>query len=78
MISQTWQKLIRLDPKNAKEVSFAILYIYFIVKILGGRSEEGEVPAERAEVRFEHSDTGVARACMHCVFVSYFEMIMFI
>ena len=36
LISQTWQKLIRLDPKNAKEVSFAIFYIYFIVKTLWG------------------------------------------
>ena len=38
----------------------------------------GEVPAERAEARFEYSDIGVVGSCMHYVFVSCFEMIMFI
>jgi len=49
LISQTWQKLIRLDPKNAKEVSFAILYIYFIVKIFEKEVKKGggkRVPAK--------------------------------
>ena len=40
--------------------------------------EEVPVPAERAKAGFEHSDTGVAGACMHSIFVSCFEMIMFI
>ena len=37
-----------------------------------------KVPAERAEAVFEHSDTGVAGAWMHSIFVSCFEIIMFI
>ena len=42
------------------------------------RRKRGEVPTERVEARFEYYDIGVAGPCMNSVFVSYFEMIMFI
>ena len=54
--------------------------IWFIVRSINllFSNVRGVVPAERDEERFEYSDIGVVGACMHSVFVSCFEMIMFI
>ena len=40
--------------------------------------EGEEVPVERVEARFEYSNIALVGACMHSIFVSFFEMIMFI
>ena len=54
------------------------IFLSFINWIFCNLGRKEKVPAERDEAVFEHSDIGVAGACIHSVFVSYFEMIMFI